>query len=77
MKHLRALTMFDHIPAGCILQPVANDDSAPHIRAGEFAVIDTLAPTASLVLPLGPSASSAKACSARCGKPACRRSTTW
>jgi len=41
MKQLRALTMFDHIPAGCILQPVANDDSAPHIRAGEFAVIDT------------------------------------
>jgi hypothetical protein len=36
MKHLSALTMFDHIPAGCILQPVANDDSAPHIHAGEF-----------------------------------------
>ena len=41
MKELRALTMFDHVPAGCILQPVTNDDSAPHIRAGEFAVIDT------------------------------------
>jgi hypothetical protein len=41
MKHLRALTMYDHIPADCILQPVANDDSVPHIRAGEFAVIDT------------------------------------
>ena len=41
MKELRALTMFDHVPTGCILQPVTNDDSAPHIRAGEFAVIDT------------------------------------
>jgi hypothetical protein len=33
MKHLRALTMYDHIPTGCVLQPVTNDDSAPHIRA--------------------------------------------
>jgi hypothetical protein len=41
VKNLRALTMYDHIPAGCFLQPVTNDDSAPHIRAGEFAVIDT------------------------------------
>jgi len=41
MKQLRALTMYNHVPAGCILQPVTNDDSAPHIRAGEFAVIDT------------------------------------
>jgi hypothetical protein len=41
MKNLRALTMYDHVPAGCILQPVTNDDSAPHIRTGEFAVIDT------------------------------------
>jgi hypothetical protein len=41
LKDLRALTMYDHIPSGCVLQPVINDDSAPHIRAGEFAVIDT------------------------------------
>jgi hypothetical protein len=41
MKELRALTMYDHIPTGCILHPVVNDHSAPHIRAGEFAVIDT------------------------------------
>ncbi|WMT77449.1 hypothetical protein [Bradyrhizobium sp. Ash2021] len=38
---LRALTMFDHIPAGCILRPVTDDDSAPHLRAGEFAIVDT------------------------------------
>jgi hypothetical protein len=41
MKSLRALTMYDHIPTGCVLQPVTNDDSAPHLRPGEFAVIDT------------------------------------
>jgi hypothetical protein len=35
---LRALTMYDHVPAGCILHPVADDDSAPHLRAGEFAI---------------------------------------
>jgi len=38
---LRALTMFDHVPAGCRLQLVVDDDSAPHLRVGEFAVIDT------------------------------------
>jgi hypothetical protein len=38
---LRALTMFDHVPAGCMLHMVPDDDSAPHLRAGEFAVIDT------------------------------------
>jgi hypothetical protein len=32
--------MYDHIPAGCILQPVTDDDSAPHLRAGEFAIVD-------------------------------------
>jgi hypothetical protein len=41
MSELRALTVFDQIPAGCVLQPVTNDDSDPHLRAGEFAVIDT------------------------------------
>ena len=38
---IRALTMYDHVPAGCILQPVTDDDSAPHLRAGEFAIVDT------------------------------------
>jgi len=38
---LRALTMFDHVPVGCILQLVVDDDSAPHLRAGEFAIVDT------------------------------------
>jgi hypothetical protein len=38
---IRALTMYDHVPAGCILHPVTNDDSAPHLRAGEFAIVDT------------------------------------
>jgi hypothetical protein len=33
--------MYDHVPAGCILQPVTDDDSAPHLRAGEFAIVDT------------------------------------
>jgi hypothetical protein len=38
---IRALTMYDHVPAGCILQPVTDGDSAPHLRAGEFAIVDT------------------------------------
>ena len=38
---LRALTMYDHVPGGCILQQVTDDDSAPHLRAGEFAIVDT------------------------------------
>jgi hypothetical protein len=33
--------MLDHVPGGCILQPVTGDDSAPHLRAGEFAIVDT------------------------------------
>jgi hypothetical protein len=38
---IRALTMYDHVPGGCILQPVTDDDNAPHLRAGEFAIVDT------------------------------------
>jgi hypothetical protein len=38
---IRALTMYDHVPAGCILRPVTDDDSAPHLLAGEFAIVDT------------------------------------
>jgi len=33
--------MFDHVPHGCKLELVTNDDSSPHLRVGEFAVIDT------------------------------------
>lgn len=40
MKPLRALTVFDSLPPGYSLRLVSNDDSAPHIRAGEFAVVD-------------------------------------
>jgi hypothetical protein len=38
---IRALTMYDHVPGGCILQPVTDDDNAPHLCAGEFAIVDT------------------------------------
>ncbi len=38
---IRALTMYDHVPGDCILHPVTDDDSAPHLRAGEFAIVDT------------------------------------
>jgi hypothetical protein len=41
MQAVRALTMYDHVPGGCILHPVTDDDSAPHLRAGEFAIVDT------------------------------------
>jgi len=41
LPEIRALTVFDHVPAGCILRLVTDDDSDPHLRAGEFAVIDT------------------------------------
>jgi hypothetical protein len=33
--------MYDHVPGGCILHLVTDDDSAPHLRAGEFAIVDT------------------------------------
>jgi hypothetical protein len=41
MQPIRALTLLDAVPAGCILHLVADDDSAPHLRAGEFAIVDT------------------------------------
>ncbi|MFC7700929.1 hypothetical protein ACFQX9_30135 [Bradyrhizobium sp. GCM10028915] len=37
----RALMVFDQVPASCILQLVGNSESAPHLRPGEFAVVDT------------------------------------
>jgi hypothetical protein len=38
---IRALTLLDVVPAGCFLYPVTNDDSAPHLHVGEFAIVDT------------------------------------
>ncbi len=36
----RALTLHDVVPAGHIAVPVLRDDWAPHLRPGEFAIID-------------------------------------
>lgn len=38
---LRALMMFDTLPAGCIAHLVNDAHSMPHIRPGEFVVVDT------------------------------------
>lgn len=40
MADLRALPIFADVPPGCIVLPVTSDDHAPHLRAGEFAVVD-------------------------------------
>lgn len=37
---LRALDALDHVPAGCRLVLQSDDYHAPHIRPGEFVVID-------------------------------------
>ena len=37
---VRALTIFDAVPAGCRAMPVPDDRNAPHLRRGEVAVID-------------------------------------
>lgn len=37
----RALMLFDHLPPGCIAHLVTDAYSAPHIRPGEFIVVDT------------------------------------
>lgn len=41
MKSIRALTVFDNIPAACFLQAVTDDSCDPHLRVGEFALVDT------------------------------------
>jgi hypothetical protein len=41
MQAIRALTLFDEIPSGFIAHPITNDDSDPHLRAGEVAIVDT------------------------------------
>jgi hypothetical protein len=38
---LRALLVMGGVPHGCKLHPITNEDSAPHLRPGEFAIIDT------------------------------------
>lgn len=35
------LPVLDHLCPGCVLHPVADDTAAPHLLAGEFAVVDT------------------------------------
>lgn len=37
----RALMMFDQLPPGCIAFPCTDESSLPHIRPGEFVVVDT------------------------------------
>lgn len=37
----RALTMYNHLPEGCIAHLVTDNYSMPHIRPGEFVVVDT------------------------------------
>ena len=37
---LRALERFDHVPAGCKLVLARDASNAPHIRPGEFAIVD-------------------------------------
>ncbi len=40
-QELRALPMFDDLPAGCILHPIVDELTTPHLKPGEFAVVDT------------------------------------
>jgi hypothetical protein len=39
---IRALTIFESLPCGHNTLLISDDASAPHLKAGEFAVIDTL-----------------------------------
>ena len=41
VREYRALLMFDTLPAGCIPFLCSDEHSAPHIRPGEFVVVDT------------------------------------
>jgi len=38
---IRALTIFESLPLGHSTLRIADDASAPHLKAGEYAVIDT------------------------------------
>ena len=35
------LEVMQSVPPGCIAHPVPDEDTAPHLHCGEFAVIDT------------------------------------
>lgn len=37
---LPSFIVYDHIPEGCIVFEVPDNESLPHVRAGEFVVID-------------------------------------
>lgn len=39
-RELRALLLLAELPPGCILHPITDARSAPHLRPGEFAIID-------------------------------------
>jgi hypothetical protein len=39
-EQIRALEVFDHVPEHCFLHVEKDDTHAPHIRAGEFVIID-------------------------------------
>jgi hypothetical protein len=38
---LRAFIVYKHLPAGCIAFPITTNDSVPHLRKGDIAVVDT------------------------------------
>jgi hypothetical protein len=38
---LRAFIVYKHLPEGCIAFPITTDDSVPHLRKGDIAVVDT------------------------------------
>lgn len=40
-QEYRALLLFADLPAGCIAHPVTDHHLAPHLRPGEFAIIDS------------------------------------
>lgn len=40
-QEVRALLVYDALPAGCIVKPVKDGGLAPHLRPGEFAIVDT------------------------------------
>jgi hypothetical protein len=40
-KEYRALEVITQVPEGCMLFPVMDDNSDPHLRRGEIAVVDT------------------------------------
>lgn len=37
---LRAFIVCDRLPEGCVAYPVRNNDHAPHLRAGEWVIVD-------------------------------------